>query len=31
VLNALRRDWFFANLAAGHDSLPDRDSSEVVN
>jgi hypothetical protein len=25
------RDWFFANLAAGHDTLPDRDPSEVVN
>ncbi len=24
-------DWFFANLAAGHDSLPDRIASEVVN
>jgi Ca2+-binding RTX toxin-like protein len=24
-------DWFFANLAAGHDSLPDRDPNEVIN
>ena len=24
-------DWFFSNLAAGHDTLPDRISSEFVN
>jgi hypothetical protein len=24
-------DWFFANLAAGHDILPDRTASESVN
>jgi hypothetical protein len=24
-------DWFFANLATGHDTIPDKDPSEVVN